>query len=128
MPSGHASRRAAARCGYFSAPARESSLPLTTEQRLIRAYLALFVTSPNAGGTKTVPLARFGAYEVRLCEPTDEAETFPLLIELYAHDRCATLDSFGCDELEVAVSTADEFMLRARQLKETADRFGSLRR
>ncbi len=98
---------------------------LTTEQRVIRAYMTLFVIPAGDGGSKIVSLARFGPYEVRLCEPPHDiaVETLPLWIELYAHDRRAVLDRYGCDELESAVSAADAFMSRARRLNEAA--FGS---
>src|SRR6266540_357860 len=67
---------------------------LTTEQRVIRAYMTLFVIPAGDGGSKIVSLARFGPYEVRLCEPPHDiaVETLPLWIELYAHDRRAVLD------------------------------------
>jgi hypothetical protein len=97
-------------------------LRLTTEQRLIRAYLTLFVVPPHDNGSKIVPLARFGSFEVRLCEPAPDAalDTFPLWIEIYAHDRRVTLDSCGCDELEAAVTAADAFMAHAKALHEEA--------
>ncbi len=38
------------------------------EQRLMRAYTYLFLVPADSTGTKSVSLARFGQYEVRLLE------------------------------------------------------------
>jgi hypothetical protein len=91
---------------------------MTTEQRLIRAYLRLYLVPPDEDGVKRVSFARFGAYEVRLFEPTQDVmlDTMPLWMELYDHDRGETVDSFGSDELEAAVEAADELMRVARRL------------
>jgi hypothetical protein len=101
-----------------SSISRVPSLWLTTEQKLIRAYLALHVIARDDGGIRAAPLARFGSYEVRLCEPPADValETFPVWMELYCHERGATLDSCGRDELDDAVVTADEFIERAKML------------
>jgi hypothetical protein len=67
---------------------------------------------------KRVSFARFGAYELRLFEPAQDIvlDTMPLWMELYDHNRGETVDSFGSDELETAVTAADELMGAARQL------------
>jgi len=83
----------------------------------------LFVTPPDADGAKIVSLARFGSYEVRLCEPPEDGDIFPLRIELYSRERRTALDSCGCDELEAAVTAANDFMLRAAQLDEASAQF-----
>jgi hypothetical protein len=94
-----------------------SNLWLTTEQKLIRAYLALQVAGAADDGLRVIPLARFGAYEVRLCEPTDEVvDTFPVWLELYCHRRRTTLDACGRDALDAAVAAADAFIERAKML------------
>jgi hypothetical protein len=91
-----------------------------TETRLIRAYLDLFFVPPLDDGSKIISLARFGCYEVRLFEPAHDllAVALPLWIDLYAHDTHSTLDSFGCDDFEAAVTIADDFMARAKALQE----------
>ena len=91
---------------------------MTTEQRLIRAYLRLYVVPPDEDGVKLVSFARFGAYELRLFEPAQEVvlDTMPLWMELYDHNHGETVDSFGSDELEAAVAAADVLMRTARQL------------
>jgi hypothetical protein len=101
-----------------SSISRMPSLWLSTEQKLIRAYLALHVVARDDDGTRSAPLARFGSYEVRLCEPPTEAalETFPVWMELYCHERRMTIDSCGRDELDNAVASADEFIERAKML------------
>jgi hypothetical protein len=99
---------------------RKSPANPFTEARLIRAYLNLFVAPPAKDGSKITSLIRCGSYEVRLFEfaPESAAETFPLWMELYAHDSQLALDSFGCDDFEAAVGVADEFMRQAKELDE----------
>jgi hypothetical protein len=88
-----------------------------TEARLVRAYLALFLL-PWQDGTRSIRLARFGAYEVRIVEFAQDlaGEGFPLWLELYAHDVQASLDSCGCGAFEDAVGIADEFIEQASAL------------
>src|SRR5262245_58127324 len=87
------------------------------EARLIRAYLALFLV-PWEDGARSVRLARFGAYEVRLVEFAHDylsGDGFPLWLELFAHDIQLSIDSRGCDEFEEAVSAADDLMAKASE-------------
>ena len=95
---------------------------MTTEQRLIRAYLRLYIVTPDEDGVKRVAVARFGSYELRLFEPAQEValDTMPLWMELYDHNRGEIVDSFGSDELEAAVAAADELMRVGRQLSQAS--------
>jgi hypothetical protein len=89
-----------------------------SEARLIRAYLALFLI-PWQDGARSVRLARFGAYEVRLVEFEHDClsgEGFPLWLELFAHDIQMSIDSRGCDEFDEAVGAADELIAKASEL------------
>ena len=89
-----------------------------TERRLLGAYLALHIVAADEDGAKTVHLARFGSYGVRLIElPHDmAADVPPLWMELYSHDGLSTLDSCGRDDFEDAVTAADELIAQARAL------------
>ena len=89
-----------------------------TERRLLGAYLALYVVPADEDGARTVQLARFGSYGVRLIElPHDmAADVPPLWMELYANDGLSTLDSCGRDDFEEAVTAADELIAQARAL------------
>jgi hypothetical protein len=91
------------------------------ERRIIRAYLALYLVPPGDDGARTVSLARFGAYEVRLVEVTPDlsAEIPPLWLELYAHGIGSSLDSCGCDEFEDAVLVAAELVAQAKELHQS---------
>jgi hypothetical protein len=88
-----------------------------SEARLVRAYLGLILV-PWTMGTRSVRLARFGVYEVRLVEfEHDFADAGPpLWLELYRHDTNESLDACGCDEFEVAVRVAQDFMVQASEL------------
>ncbi len=89
-----------------------------TERRLIQAYLKLFLAVQSEDGVKTVSLARFGSYEVRVIELSRDAAagSFPVWLELYEHNTRSMLDSCGCSELEEAVAAANELISQARQL------------
>jgi len=93
------------------------------ERRLVQAYLKLFLVAPGADGVKIVPLARFGAYEVRLVEFAAALadEVSPLWLELYAHDQACSLDSCGCDALDDAVNAADALIARAKALHQAGE-------
>ena len=97
---------------------RNSTRSIFTETRLIRAYLALFLAPTRDDVTKTVTLARFGAYEVRLIElaRTLCGRIPPVWIELYAHDLHCSLDSCGCEEFDEASTSADELISQAKEL------------
>jgi hypothetical protein len=86
------------------------------ERQLVRTYLMLFLVPPGCHGTRSVSLARFGCYEVRLWELAVElcGDTPPLWMELYAHDTASSLDSCGCDTLDAAVSAAEHLLSQAR--------------
>ena len=79
-----------------------------------------------------VPLARFGAFELRLLEfaKHQRSDGADFWVELYWRDTRMSLDSCRCQDLEVAESIANEFSVLARQLngqnvylEETAPRF-----
>jgi hypothetical protein len=88
-----------------------------SEARLVRAYLALILV-PWTMGTRSVRLARFGTYEVRLVEFEHDIEDAgpPLWLELFRHDTNESLDACGCDEFEVAVRVAQDFTVRASEM------------
>jgi len=63
-----------------------------TELRLTRGYVQLSAAPPDLEGAKTVSLARFGHYDVRLVEfvPASATDPTPIWLELYSHEtQCA---------------------------------------
>jgi hypothetical protein len=101
--------------------ARKASRHKVTEREFMLAYLTLFLVPPGEGEVKIVSLARFGSYEARLIElVTLPPEPAALYLELYAHDTCASLDSFRCSEFDEAVVAADAFVARAREMHDLA--------
>jgi hypothetical protein len=91
-----------------------------THRQFVAAYLALFLVRAGDDGTKVASLARFGAYEVRLIEFIEQTlvDTPVVWMELFAHDTRSSLDSVRCDDLDEAVATAEEFVARARELRQ----------
>jgi hypothetical protein len=87
------------------------------ELRLTQGYVRICVAPPNADGVKTVSLARFGHYDVRLLEfvPEKPTEPTPIWLELYNHETRCGIDSYRCYDLEAAVRATEELIARARQ-------------
>ena len=88
--------------------------------RLTRGYVYLCHARADGNGAKTVSLARFGDYEVRLVEfvrarPTDPT---PMWLELYNHQTQSGIDSCCCYDLEEAVHATEDLISRARELDE----------
>jgi hypothetical protein len=97
---------------------RKTIVKMTLEARLIQAHIMLQAQKAQHG-SKFVPLARHGAYEVRLFELTDgPAGKFIFWIELFDCDRRASIDSGGANDVEEASTIADHLALRAQNLSE----------
>jgi hypothetical protein len=80
------------------------------EWRIIQSYVWVLRAPHDVDGLRMCSLARHGAFEVRLIEPSHmpRGDSVPFWIELYDHERRITLDSFGNDDLEeAAISTVD---------------------
>ena len=92
------------------------------ELRLTRGYVELGVVPADHHGAKTVSLARFGEYEVRLVEivPANRADATPMWLELYSHETQSGMDSCRCYDLEAAVQATEELISRARTFDEEA--------
>jgi hypothetical protein len=90
------------------------------ERRLVRAYVSLFAAFEPGQGTRSVSVAGYGSYQVRLLEPdgNPSADLPAWRLELYSRHAQAALASIGCDELEAAVTVADELLAQARRLHE----------
>jgi hypothetical protein len=90
------------------------------ELRLTRGYTRIFLAEPGPDGAKTVSLARFGHYDVRLFEfvPENRADPTQFWLELYSHETRRGIDSYRCYDFETAVQATEELIARARQLDE----------
>jgi hypothetical protein len=86
--------------------------------RLEQAYVALMLAPESEDGSRTVSLARFGEFEVRLVEIHHYTATdvSSLWTELYRHGIQSSLDSYRCEDLEGVEAAADQFTSRARVL------------
>jgi hypothetical protein len=69
-------------------------------------------------GSKSVSVARYGAYEVRLLQVVQgsSADPFIFWIELFDHKRRISLDSGSAKNLEKALGVAEELISHAEQL------------
>lgn len=93
------------------------------ELRLTRAYIHLLLVPADDSGARTVSLARFGHYEVRLTEFVQDQDTeAPMWLELYARDARCSVDGCRCYDLEEAVISARYLVARAKELDNDADR------
>jgi hypothetical protein len=86
--------------------------------RLYQAYIGLRIALPQEDGSRIMPLARFGPFELRLLELAEHRrpDHADFWLELYRHDIRMSLDSCRCEDLEVAESIANDFVVLARQL------------
>jgi hypothetical protein len=90
----------------------------TIEWKIIQSYIWVLRAPRDVDGHKTCSLARHGAYEVRLIEPSEmpRGDAIPFWIELFDHERKTTLDSFGNDDLEVVAISAAALIAEAEML------------
>jgi hypothetical protein len=90
------------------------------ESDVALAYIQIGLLPIDADGSRSMPLARFGSYEVRLIElvhaPADNATLFWL--ELYDHSAHSGIDACSCDDLEEAASKAEHLILMAKTLND----------
>lgn len=95
---------------------RKKNKPLLS--RLSQAYVRLLLIPESTDGSRTVSLARYGAYEVRLVEffhsPACDDSSF--WIRLHRRGLQSSLDSCWCDDLDDAEVAAEHFASRAKQL------------
>jgi hypothetical protein len=91
---------------------------MTLEERLIRAHVQLEIILPDSHCQKVVALARHTAYEVRLVEfpRTSSVSTFAFWLELFDHNHRIAIDGGGSNDLEEAVTFAEELIARAKEL------------
>jgi hypothetical protein len=108
-----------------AAAARQRNLPGTILRkkrpllsRLNQAYISLALIPEDTDGSRTVSLARYGAYEVRLVEfpPSLASDAFPFWLKLYRRDLRTSLDSRCCQDLDHAEAVAEHLVSRAKQL------------
>ena len=85
------------------------------EQRVVRAYTYLFLVPADSTGTKSVSLARFGQYEVRLLE-MEIANDRTTWLELFARNTQMAIDGGCFRDLEEAADVAGHLISSARQL------------
>jgi hypothetical protein len=88
------------------------------EALVTQAYIQLVLVSWDENGSRSVSLAKYGNYDVRLHEvkSADTAEMPHLWVELYANDIRASIDACGCDDIEAAAMAAEHIMSEAQKL------------
>ena len=90
------------------------SVALTVTQ----AYARLLSIPASEKGVRSVPLAKFGNYEVRLAELSSvtSATDLPIWMELYDHRVRFSIDGYGCSDLEDAIPAAEDLLSQAQRL------------
>jgi hypothetical protein len=85
---------------------------------LCQSYVALMLAPDDKDGVRTVQVARFGAYEVRMVELASARALHDsdFWLELYCSDTRSTLDSCRCWDIDEAEAVADHLISCARQL------------
>jgi hypothetical protein len=85
---------------------------------LSNTYVGLALMPECSDGSKTVTLKRYGDYEVRLIDFSQDRSTVDCLfwLELYCHASRSSIDSCRCDDLDYAEAAADHLLSHAKQL------------
>lgn len=101
---------------FIKATSRKNRRPVVSP--LHRAYVALFLAPKGKDGTRTISLARYGVFEVRLIELPDchSSDASLSWLELYRHDTNTSVDSYRCDELDEAETAVEHLVSSARGL------------
>jgi hypothetical protein len=75
---------------------------------------------PPGASSRAVTVVRFGPFEIRLVEPFNAPPTnfVSFWIELFDHDRQLSIDSIGDCALDDAMIAVEDFIARAKALKE----------
>ena len=85
------------------------------ERLLLHLYTGLPLLPAGDDGGRSVELARFGSYEVRLTELPPDSKTFlPLWIDLFSES--GLVDGRGFTEIGDAVGAVRELVTRAKRL------------
>jgi hypothetical protein len=89
--------------------------------RLYKSYVGLGLTPRNERGSRTISVARFGTFEVRLIEFADcnRQGSSDLWIELYRHDTQSSLDGCLCQDLDDVRNLGEYLISQAQELYKT---------
>jgi hypothetical protein len=89
--------------------------------QLYKSYMTLGLTPHSENGLRAIPVAHFGAFEVRLIEFADrtQPERLDLWIELYRQDTQTSIDSCRCQDLDEAENLGQYLISQARELYES---------
>jgi hypothetical protein len=92
------------------------------EALVMQAYFQLIRVAWSEGGSRSVSLAKYGCYDVRLIErkPADGSDAPHLWVELHAKEARTPIEARGCDDLEAAAIAAEQIMSKAEQLQNDA--------
>ena len=88
--------------------------------RLYKSYVGLGLTPQDEIGSRTIPVAHCGTFEVRLIEFTDgnRQDGLDLWIELYHHDTQSSINSCRCRDFEEVEDLGEYFISQAIELFE----------
>jgi hypothetical protein len=88
--------------------------------RFYSAYVALALVPKNEDGSRTVRIARLGAFEVRIVEfiNSETCDGLDVWLELYSHNNQSSLDSCRCRDFDQAEFLAEDLICCARDLND----------
>jgi hypothetical protein len=96
--------------------------------RLYESYISLKLTPISESGSRTIPIAHFGSFEVRLVEFAggDRRCSSDLWIELYRYDTQSSIGSCPCRDLDEVENLVEYLVSRARELYESGAEYSCL--
>ena len=99
------------------------SKPSPYERKIMQAYMMLHAQK-RFDVPRSVSLAQYGSYEVRLVEPSGatQLDGIPFWLELFDHACEIALDSYGSSNLEEAGAAAEHLISQAIRLHEEPTR------
>jgi hypothetical protein len=93
----------------------------SVEALVTQAYFHLIRVAWSESGWRSVSLAKYGSYDVRLAERKSAGADAPhLWVELHADDTGAPIEARDCDDLEAAATVAEQVMTNAERLHNDA--------
>ena len=98
---------------------KHAELKQASHESTYKSYISLKLTPKSEGGWQTIPIARFGAFEVRLVEfaDSDQRDNLVLWIELYRYDTQSSIDSCLCRDLDEVEDLGAYLFLKRRIMR-----------
>jgi hypothetical protein len=83
------------------------------QRLLVLAYTRLFLLPERPNARRSTTIASYGAFDVRLVEPSSDGTDGALLVELYDSKNRRVIDAVGCRDLQEAGAATEKLISEA---------------